>query len=127
MTHIADWIRLFGGLFFVLGMIVFAAWALRRLQQRGGPAGSQRQVLRVVGHHALGMKEKLVVVEIEDTWLVLGMTPASITTLHTLPRPAAAATEPGAAGDAPSPAPLPASLPAAFATQLRRTLSRDRE
>ncbi|WP_428853266.1 flagellar biosynthetic protein FliO [Imbroritus primus] len=123
MTHIADWIRLFGGLFFVLGMIVFAAWALRRLQQRGGPAGNQRQVLRVVGHHALGMKEKLVVVEIEDTWLVLGMTPASITTLHTLPRPAAAATEPGAAGDAT----LPPSLPAAFATQLRRTLSRDRE
>lgn len=124
MTHLADWIRLFGGLFFVLGMIVFAAWALRRLQQRGGPAGSgQRQPLRVVGHHALGMKEKLVVVEIEDTWLVLGMTPASITTLHTLPRPASAAAEPNTSGNAP----LPASLPAAFATQLRRTLSRDRE
>lgn len=123
MTQLADWIRLFGALFFVLGMIVFAAWALRRLQQRGGPAGSQRQVLRVVGHHALGMKEKLVVVEIEDTWLVLGMTPASITTLHTLPRPTSAAAEPGSASDST----LPASLPAAFATQLRRTLSRDRE
>ena len=123
MTHLADWIRLFGGLFFVLGMIVLAAWALRRLQQRGGPAGSQRQALRVVGHHALGMKEKLVVVEIEDTWLVLGMTPASITTLHTLPRPASAAAEPNSADNAA----LPPSLPAAFATQLRRTLSRDRE
>ena len=121
MTHLADWIRLFGGLFFVLGMIVFAAWALRRLQQRGGGAGSgQRQPLRVIGYHALGMKEKLVVVEIEDTWLVLGMTPASITTLHTLPRPASAAVEPDAAAQ-------PPSLPAAFATQLRRTLSRDRE
>jgi flagellar protein FliO/FliZ len=120
MTHLADWIRLFGGLFFVIGMIVLAAWALRRMQQRSNTVGgAQRQVLRVVGYHALGMKEKLVVVEIDDTWLVLGMTPSGINTLHTLPRPETA--------DLPESSTHSPSLPEAFASQLRRTLSRDRE
>lgn len=126
MSHVADWIRLFGGLFFVLGMIMLAAWSLRRLQRRGRAlGGGSRQLVHVVGYHTLGMKEKLVVVEIEDTWLVLGITPTTISTLHTLPRPATADTP--VATDASHDAAVPPSLSAAFATQLRRTLSRDRE
>ncbi|API76951.1 flagellar biosynthetic protein FliO [Ralstonia pseudosolanacearum] len=90
MNHAVDWARTFGGLLIVLAMIVAAGWLLRKLQQRAGmgPAGRRSQVLSVVAQQMLGAREKVVVVEVQGTWLVLGVTQQHIQTLHTLPRPA---------------------------------------
>lgn len=89
MNHAVDWARTLGGLFVVLAMIVAAGWLLRRLQQRAGmgPGGRRSQVITVVAQQMLGAREKVVVVEVEATWLVLGVTQQHVQTLHTLPRP----------------------------------------
>ncbi|RKR06094.1 flagellar protein FliO/FliZ [Kushneria sinocarnis] len=71
------------GLVVVLAIIGLCAWAIRRLG-RGRLMGSQRQ-LRVIASQNLGQRERVVMVEVEDTWLVLGVAPGSVRTLHTLP------------------------------------------
>lgn len=67
----------------IIGMILFCAWLLRRL----GPAGlgSAGQHLKIVAAKALGAKEKVVIVEVDGTWLVLGVTTGGISKLHELP------------------------------------------
>ncbi|GCB05837.1 flagellar biosynthetic protein FliO [Ralstonia sp. SET104] len=94
MNHAVDWARTLGGLFVVLAMIVAAGWLLRRLQQRAGmgPGARRGQVITVVAQQMLGAREKVVVVDVEGTWLVLGVTQQHVQTLHTLPRPAEADT-----------------------------------
>jgi flagellar protein FliO/FliZ len=41
----------------------------------------------VVGGVMLGPRERLVVVEVGDTWLLLGVGGGQVNILHTLPRP----------------------------------------
>ena len=41
----------------------------------------------MIGGVALGPKERLVLVEIGETWLVLGVAPGQVNTLHTLAKP----------------------------------------
>jgi len=97
------------GLVFVVMAILLCAWLARRagLLQRGG-AG----LLAQVGHMPLGPRASVVVVQIEQTWLVLGVTAGQVTLLHTLPASAPPPT--GAAV-------MPAS---AFAGQLAGLLKR---
>jgi len=65
----------------VLVVIFAAAWMLRRLQQGVASGGS---LLKPVAALPVGPKERVVVVEIESTWLVLGVAQGSVTALHTL-------------------------------------------
>jgi flagellar protein FliO/FliZ len=68
----------------VLGAIVAVAWVLRRLGPGRATAGG---LLKVVGGVMIGPKERLVVVEIGHTWLVVGVAAASVTLVHSMPRP----------------------------------------
>jgi flagellar protein FliO/FliZ len=80
----------------VLAAIAAFAWMLRRLTP--GAVGTHGW-LRVVGGAMVGPKERVVLVEIGDTWLVLGVAASSVNLLHTLPKPPASeaqAAEPGA-------------------------------
>jgi flagellar protein FliO/FliZ len=72
------------GLGLVLLMVAGAAWLARRLG-----VGSARSdgALTVRGGVAVGQRERVVVVEIDDTWLVIGVAPGRISALHTLPKP----------------------------------------
>ncbi|MPT39228.1 MAG: flagellar biosynthetic protein FliO [Achromobacter sp.] len=99
--------RVILGLVLVLAAILVAAWLARRagLTQRGGG-----NVLRQVASLPVGPRQSIVVVEIEDTWLVVGVGPNQLNTLHTLP-----------AGQLPEGSPLPA---AAFAAKLGQALKR---
>ncbi len=123
MNHAVDWARSFGGLLIVLAMIVAAGWLLRKLQQRAGmgPGKRRSQVLTVVAQQMLGAREKVVVVEVQDTWLVLGVTQQQVRTLHTLPRPADAGAP---APDAPPPDGTPGGKPPAFADALALQIKR---
>lgn len=130
MNHAVDWARTLGGLFVVLAMIVAAGWLLRRLQQRAGmgPGGLGRrrsQVITVVAQQMLGAREKVVVVDVEGTWLVLGVTQQHVQTLHTLPRPAeAASTTPDSpSGDGTSGSGKPPRFADALSIQLKRHLT----
>ena len=77
-------LQTFLGLALVLGVFVGAAWLMRRIN--GGGLLGQNGPLRVLGGLAIGTRERIVLVEIEDTWLVIGIAPGQIRTLHTLPK-----------------------------------------
>jgi len=98
-------IRVVIGLLLVVGAILACAWLARRsgLLSRGG-AG----LLRVVASQPLGPRAQVAVIEIENTWLVVGLTQNQMTLLHTLP-----------AGAAPADAALP-GFRGKLAAQLRR-------
>lgn len=78
-------------LMLVIAAILGTAWLMRRLAP--GPLGGSAR-LRVVGGAMVGPKERVVVIEVRDTWLVLGVTASSVSTLHSLPRPDDADTAP---------------------------------
>jgi flagellar protein FliO/FliZ len=72
----------------VLAAIAAFAWFLRRLTP-GSIA--TRGLLRIVGGAMVGPKERVVLVEVGDTWLLLGVAASSVSLLHTLPKPAQSA------------------------------------
>ena len=83
-TSIASLLQVLFGLGLVLGAIAGTAWLLRRLAPgQISAAGS----LRVVGGVAVGPKERVVLVDVGDTRLVLGVAPGHVSTLHQMPRP----------------------------------------
>jgi flagellar protein FliO/FliZ len=71
-----------GGLLFILLLIFGLAWAFKRYTHL--PKGSGQSV-KVVGGVSLGPRERVVVVEIDNTRLVLGVAPGRVQTLHILP------------------------------------------
>ena len=73
------------GLLLVLGLIFFLAWLLRRVQ-RAGPAG-KGQVIDLIGSRALGPRDRLLLVQIGNEQILLGLTPGSITALHVMKEP----------------------------------------
>ena len=73
-------------LVFVLALIVSAAWAMRKFSLVPGSVGGNR--LRVVSGAMVGPKERVVIVEMDNTWLVVGVTSQSVNLLHTQERPA---------------------------------------
>ncbi len=75
------------GLGVVVALLIGVLWLLKRLS---APRGAAAGLLRVVAGTAVGQRERVVVVEIADTWLVLGVTPGQVRALHQLPRQATA-------------------------------------
>lgn len=73
------------GLLLVLGLIFFLAWLLRRVQQ-AGPAG-KGQVIELIGSRALGPRDRLVLVQVGNEQILLGLTPGTITPLHVMKEP----------------------------------------
>ncbi|WP_175657269.1 flagellar biosynthetic protein FliO [Burkholderia ambifaria] len=103
------------GLAVVIGLVFGCAWLARRFgfqpARRGGP-------LKVVSSVGLGAKESATIVEIGDTWLVLGVAPGNVRLLHTLPAGSAVA---------PASADLPVGAPSADRGQPRTFGARFRD
>ena len=70
-------------LMLVLGLLAGLAWMMKRFGPRMG-AGSAN--LRVVGALNLGGRERIMVVEVGDQWIVVGAAPGRVNALHTMPR-----------------------------------------
>lgn len=98
------------GLALVLGLIVAAGWFAKRFQI-GTPASG---LVKIVSGAAVGQRERVVVVEVGDTWMVLGVAPGRVNTLHTMPRGTIAAT------------PQPLGDSGGFAGWLRETMEKRR-
>jgi flagellar protein FliO/FliZ len=96
------------GLVLVLALIAGAAWLAKRFAP-GAMRGSMP--LTVVAAQSVGQRERVVVIEVGEQWLVLGVAPGQVSALATLPR-----------GEVPKAA--PAAAP--FADALQRALRRDR-
>ena len=101
------------GLGLVLAMVAAAAWLVRRF---GVGAGLPEGVVRIRGGIAVGQRERIVVVEVRDTWLVIGVAPGTVRALHSLPKPP----------DAESPAGAVRGADASFARWLTRALEKPR-
>nr|WP_228880481.1 flagellar biosynthetic protein FliO [Paraburkholderia saeva] len=105
------------GLAVVIGLVFGCAWLARRLglqpSQRGG-------LVKTIGGASLGGKERVAVVEIGDTWLVLGTAPGNVRLLHTMPAGSAEAgfTTPGAPA-------APGALPGSFGQRFRDALKQE--
>jgi flagellar protein FliO/FliZ len=105
----------FGGMFqmlmallVVLAAIVGTGWLLRRFgPTQLGPGGA----MKVLGGVAVGPRERLVLVEVGETWLIVGVAQGQVTAVHTMARP------PGGA-----PQSLTANPGAPFAERLRQML-----
>ena len=72
------------GLACVLALIGGCAWLVRKMAP-GALAGAGG--LKVVGGVLVGPKERVVVVEFADSWLLLGVTAGQVSLLQTLPKP----------------------------------------
>ena len=69
----------------ILGLFVGAAWLLRRMN--GGKSfAASNGPMRIVSSLPVGARERIILLELEDTWLVVGVAPGEIRTLHTLPK-----------------------------------------
>ncbi|MDP1673010.1 MAG: flagellar biosynthetic protein FliO [Burkholderiales bacterium] len=71
------------GLAIVLGMILVLAWIVRRL---GLPGARPSGAIKVIAGAPVGQRERVVLVEIAGTWLVVGVAPGRVSALHTMPR-----------------------------------------
>jgi flagellar protein FliO/FliZ len=84
--------------FAILALIPLALWLLKRTSLGTGGAAGARGMLRSVAVLPLSPSQRIVTLEVgsgEDRrWLVLGVTPQSISTLHSMaPQPVPAAPE----------------------------------
>jgi flagellar protein FliO/FliZ len=95
------------GLGVVLLLLFAGLWVLKKIT---GTSGVNNSLVKVVGGTAIGTRERIVVVEMGQTWLVLGVTPNSINTLAEMPRQAL---PPGGSSQTPD-----------FAKWLRATIER---
>ncbi|WP_028534016.1 flagellar biosynthetic protein FliO [Paludibacterium yongneupense] len=86
------------GLAVVLAAIAACAWMFRKVSA-GALGGGSR--LKVVSAVMVGQRERVVVVEIEGEWLVLGVTAQAINRLARMPRPASADVDAPAGGGEP--------------------------
>lgn len=87
--------QVFFGLIVVLATVALVAWLLKCLAPGHISAGG---ALKLVGGIAVGPKERVVVVEVGDTWLILGVAPGQVSALHQMPK-----IEDGLAGNSTSP------------------------
>ena len=69
-----------GALSLVVITIVIAALLLRR-SRWGGALSSGKNLLAIKHSFVLGQRERVVIVEVADRWLLLGVTPSGITLL----------------------------------------------
>lgn len=110
-------VQMLGGLIFVLALIGGIAWLLKRFALI--PASSAGTV-KIVAATAVGQRERIVVVEIANTLLVLGVAPGRINTLHTLDKTLASTVDGVDNGKAVSSA-------AEFAEQLNQSIHKNHE
>lgn len=104
-------VRLAVGLIVVLAVLGVLAWLLRRLG--GGTLGRSGPV-RVLGSAQVGQRERVMLVEVGDQQLLVGVAPGNVRTLHVLDEPVAEAEAESS----------PAASGGAFARQLRSALQR---
>lgn len=72
-----------GALFGIIAFILIAAWLAKRFGLAGKTTNTRD--LKVSASASLGSRERVVIVDVEDARLVLGVTASSVNLLHKLP------------------------------------------
>lgn len=71
------------GLVVVLALMAAAAWMLKRF---GMAKNNTATAVKIVGGISVGSRERILVVEVADQWIVVGVAPGRISTLSSMPR-----------------------------------------
>ncbi|MCS2171674.1 flagellar biosynthetic protein FliO [Scandinavium sp. TWS1a] len=77
-------IEVSGALLGIILLILIAAWLAKRFGISGVKNTATKE-LKVSASAALGQRERVVIVDVEDARLVLGVTATQVTLLHKLP------------------------------------------
>lgn len=75
----SDYTKVFLALAFIVGLIFACAWLMRRMS---GGVGLNQKHIQVVSVMPLGTREKLMIIRAADEYLLIGVTPNGIQTLH---------------------------------------------
>ncbi|WP_436591845.1 flagellar biosynthetic protein FliO [Pseudomonas paraeruginosa] len=81
---VAQLAQLVLGLGLVIGLIFLLAWLVRRVQQVGPRSN---RLIRTLASQPLGPRDRLVLVQVGEEQILLGITPGRITPLHVLKEP----------------------------------------
>ena len=79
-----DVVGLLASMLIVVAVIVVLGWLYSRSRLVGGGAND---VINIVASRALGTKERLLIVEVADQQLLVGMTASGVQTLHVFDKP----------------------------------------
>jgi len=71
------------GLGIVLLLVVGAAWLLRRI---GRVPGLSNHAIKTIGAAAVGTRERVVLLEVAGTWILIGVAPGQVRQLATMPK-----------------------------------------
>ncbi|MFE8069515.1 flagellar biosynthetic protein FliO [Marinobacteraceae bacterium S3BR75-40.1] len=72
------------GLVAVVGVILLCAWLVKRMQ---GLQGTTSQAMKILAVLPVGQRERVALIEVGHTQILLGITPQSIRTLHVFDEP----------------------------------------
>ena len=92
-------------LLLVLGVIALLAWLAKRMRRIGGVGVHDR--IQVLGDRAVGQKERLVLVRVGDTEILVGVASGNVQPLHVFPVGANTAPPPAPETTGPDAAQLP--------------------
>jgi len=81
------------GLVLVIAAILLTGWLYRRTQSLRGSASG---LIRIIASQPLGTRERVILLQVADQQLLVGMTSTQVQTLHVLEQPVAV--EPPPAG-----------------------------
>ncbi|MEW6313685.1 MAG: flagellar biosynthetic protein FliO [Pseudomonadota bacterium] len=84
VSPLAGMLQVMLGLVLVLAALAATVWLLRRFAPGAAGAGG---AVRIIGGVMVGPKEKVILVEVGDTWLLLGVGGGQVNALHSMPKP----------------------------------------
>ncbi len=70
-------------LILVLAAVAVVAWIMKRINL---PQHGAASLLKGISGVAVGPRERVVLMEVNDTWLIVGVAPGQVRTLHTMPK-----------------------------------------
>ena len=82
--------QMMGGLLLVLAIIGGITWLLKRFALIPTTATGAMKIVAATG---VGQRERVVIVEVDNTWLILGVAPGRVNKLHTMDKPTLDATD----------------------------------
>ena len=76
-------LQIAGALVFILLLMFASAWLLKRI---GPITGGNKIPLKIIGGINVGTRERVLVVEVDDQWMILGVTANNINNLGSMPK-----------------------------------------
>ncbi|MGZ3235963.1 MAG: flagellar biosynthetic protein FliO [Burkholderiaceae bacterium] len=87
-TTAGNFFQVLLGLLVVLALMAAAAWSLKKF---GVSKLTGNATVKVVGGVSVGNRERVLVIEVGDQWIVVGVAPGQVNALTTMPRQESAA------------------------------------